>query len=59
MEYNPMEIKLSEEFSIKEAEYSSLAWSGQQLLLLQQFPNRFSGHMGGNILSISKLRFDS
>ena len=59
MEYNPMEIKLSEEFSIKEAEYSSLAWSGQQLLLLPQFPNRFSGHMGGNILSISKHRIDS
>tara|TARA_B100000029_G_scaffold516641_1_gene632079 strand:+ start:8824 stop:9819 length:996 start_codon:yes stop_codon:yes gene_type:complete len=57
-EYNPIEIKLSEEFSIKDAEYSGLVFANEELLLLPQFPNRFSGHMGGNILSIPKEKIE-
>lgn len=55
----PLEIKLAEEFTIGDPEYSGLAWVGQNLILLPQYPDRFPGPLGGNILSVPKERIQS
>ncbi|MEE2876247.1 MAG: hypothetical protein VX822_00480 [Candidatus Neomarinimicrobiota bacterium] len=57
-EYRPVEISLANEFTVDEPEYSGMAWAGQNLVILPQFPDRFPGSQGGNLLSIPKKRIE-
>ena len=57
-EHRPVEILLAEEFTKGEPEYSGLAWAGQDLVLLPQFPDRFPGEEGGNLLVVPKKRIE-
>ncbi|MBH30473.1 MAG: hypothetical protein CMG71_00600 [Candidatus Marinimicrobia bacterium] len=58
-EHHPVEIVLAEEFTKREPEYSGLAWAGQDLILLPQFPDRFPGDEGGNLLAVPKKRIEN
>ncbi len=57
-EHRPVEILLADEFTAGEPEYSGMAWAGQNLVLLPQFPDRFPGDEGGNLLSVPKKRIE-
>ena len=57
-EHRPVEISLADEFTAGEPEYSGMAWAGQNLVLLPQFPDRFPGDEGGNLLSVPKKRIE-
>lgn len=56
VEQTPMEISLSEEATAGEPEYSGLAWYGDNLVLLPQYPDRFPGRLGGNLLTVPRDR---
>ncbi|MFC2088987.1 WG repeat-containing protein [Calditrichota bacterium] len=56
VEHSIRVIKLRGPISSPEAEISGLAWYGDKLILLPQYPRRFASEKNGNIFFISKNR---
>ena len=52
-------IQLAGEVSIRKSEISGLCWYNSNLILLPQYPDRFSNEAGGKIFFIPKERIKS
>jgi len=58
-EHDVKRIELEGRISEKDSELSGLAWYGDQLILLPQFPNKFVYRNGGTLYSIPKEKLQS
>ncbi|MCP5064427.1 MAG: hypothetical protein GY936_18460, partial [Ignavibacteriae bacterium] len=54
-----IQIQLAGEVAIRKSEFSGLCWYNNDLILLPQYPDRFSDEAGGKIFYISKERIKS
>ncbi len=58
-EHDVKRIELAGKISERKSELSGLTWYGNQLILLPQFPNKFTYRNGGTIYSIPKEKLQS
>lgn len=59
LEYKVQSIPLSGKLTSEWAQVSGLAWYGEHLIILPQYPEKFSSEADGHIFAVSKKRIEA